>query len=143
MPTLHNPRGIHNIDIGIDYAKALSVSRRTHFSFTTGSALFYVNQGITNVSDRQLNFALLGTANLTHEMGRTWTSSIAYRRSLDFHEGFADPFLAQSVSADLRGLLSRRLSFASGAWYSSGVIGARHDQRVLHDRRDRVAASTP
>jgi opacity protein-like surface antigen len=58
-------------------------------------------------------------------MGRTWTAAVAYRRSVDFHEGFNDPFLAQSVSADLQGLLSRRLRFSSAVAYSRGLVGAR------------------
>jgi len=125
-PNMNNlsRRGIHNIDVGVDYGRALSVSRRTQFSFSTGSALFYVNQGVSNGADRRLDFALLGSANLSHEMGRTWTASIAYQRSVAFHEGFVDPFLAQSVSATLKGLLSRRLQFNAATSYSRGVVGA-------------------
>jgi opacity protein-like surface antigen len=117
-------RGIHNIDVGADYGRALSISRRTHFSFSTGSALFYANQGILSGEDRRLDYALLGSANLTHEMGRTWTTSVAYQRSVNFHEGFADPFLSQSVSAALQGLISRKLHFGSSVSYSRGLIGA-------------------
>ena len=47
---------------------------------------------------RRLEFTLLGNAQLNHEMGRTWTRRFAYQRSLAFHEGFVEPFLAQSVS---------------------------------------------
>lgn len=115
-------RGIHNIDVGVDYGRALSVSRRTQFTFSTGSALFFANQGIN--AERRLDYALLGSANLTHEMGRTWTTGISYQRSLSFHEGFADPFLSQALSASLQGLLSRRLRFASSAAYTRGVVGA-------------------
>ena len=32
----------------VDYTRALWIARRTHFSFATGSALFYANQGVTN-----------------------------------------------------------------------------------------------
>jgi len=118
-----NVAGIHNIDAGLDYGRALSVSRRTFFSFSTGSALFYASQGVTtNGSDRPFHVALLGTANLTHEMGRTWTSAIAYQRSVSFHEGFVAPLLAQSVSASLQGLLSRRLRFDASTAYTKGAV---------------------
>jgi opacity protein-like surface antigen len=117
-----NLSGIHNIDAGLDYNKALSVSRRTHFSFSTGSALFYANEGATTETGRALNFALLGNANLTHEMGRTWTAALAYQRSVAFHEGFVEPFLAQSVSATLQGLLSRRLRFDALTSYTKGAV---------------------
>jgi opacity protein-like surface antigen len=122
-------RGIHTIDAGVDYGRALSISRRTHFSFSTGSALFYANQSIEGILDYRLQFALLGSANLVHEMGRTWTAALSYRRSVDFHEGFTEPFLAQAVSADVQGLLSRRLRFSASTSYSRGLIGARSADR--------------
>jgi hypothetical protein len=118
-------RGVHNLDIGLDYARALSISRRTRFSFSTGSAFYYATQELAAGAPQRLNYTLLGNAQLSHEMGRTWTTSVAYQRSLDFHEGFIDPFLAQSVSANLSGLLARRLQFNSTAGYTRGVIGAR------------------
>ena len=96
---------------------------RTRFSFSTGSALFYATQELSAGAPQRLNFTLLGNAQLSHEMGRTWSAAIVYQRSLDFHEGFVDPFLAHSVSANLTGLLTRRLQFNSTAGYSQGVIG--------------------
>jgi hypothetical protein len=115
-------RGVHTIDAGVDYSRALSVSRRTNFSFSTGSALFYASD--VQIAGREgLHYALTGSANLTHEMGRTWTASVAVRRSVDYHEGFADPFIAQSASATLAGMLSRRLSSSSSLSYSAGTIG--------------------
>jgi hypothetical protein len=122
VPSLRR-RGVHTIDAGVDYSRALSVSRRTSFSFSTGSALFYASN--TEIAGRQqgLHYALTGNANLGHEMGRTWTASLAVRRSVDYHEGFADPFIAQSASANLVGLLSRRLSFMSTVAFSQGTVG--------------------
>jgi hypothetical protein len=116
-------RGVHTIDAGVDYSRALSVSRRTSFSFSTGSALFYASD--TELAGRQqgLHYAFTGNASLAHEMGRTWTTTVAVRRSVDYHEGFADPFIAQSASASLVGLLSRRLSFMSTVAFSQGTVG--------------------
>jgi hypothetical protein len=122
LPTL-NRRGVHTIDAGVDYSRALSVSRRTNFSFSTGSALFYANNVEVGGRDQGLHYALTGSATLSREMGRTWTATLGYRRSVDYHEGFADPFLAQSATASLSGLLSRRLSFVSTLSYSAGTIG--------------------
>jgi opacity protein-like surface antigen len=120
-----NSHGVHNIDAGIDYGRALSVSRRTRVSFSTGSALFYADTSTDGRLGSRLQYALIGSATLVHELGRTWTASAVYRRSVDFHEGFADPFLSQSVSADLQGMLARRLRFTSAVAYSRGLIGAR------------------
>jgi hypothetical protein len=122
VPSLKR-RGVHTIDAGVDYSRALSVSRRTSFSFSTGSALFYASDVEVAGRDQGLHYALTGNANLAHEMGRTWTASLAVRRSVDYHEGFADPFIAQSASASLTGLLSRRLSFMSTVAFSQGTVG--------------------
>ncbi|MEO7275063.1 MAG: hypothetical protein ABIX28_04150 [Vicinamibacterales bacterium] len=120
-------RGVHTIDVGVDYGRALSVSRRTHFSFSSGTALFYANQGISSGPVRRLEFALVGNAILNHEMGRTWTSSVSYQRSVAFHEGFLEPFISQSVSANLHGMLARRLEFTGSTAYTRGVVGAGTD----------------
>lgn len=105
----------HNIDIGADYNRALSVSRRTTFGFAFGSAV------IANEQDRL--FRLNGDASLTHEMGRTWTARLTYRRGVGYVEGFSQPFFSDSVSADLNGHVSRRLEFNALAGYSTGEIG--------------------
>ena len=111
--------GIHNIDVGLDYSRALSVSRRTQFSFATGSALFYANQGITVGADRRLDFALLGNANLTHEMGRT-LDGVARVPAVGVSSTKASSSRSwRSRSAPtLQGLISRRLQFDASTAYT-------------------------
>jgi hypothetical protein len=103
----------------------LSVSRRTHFSFSTGSAAYATDPTPLDPSGRELTYHLIGSARLTHEIGRTWTGQLSYRRGVDFHEGFAAPFLSNAAAAALGGLLSRRLSFSTGVNYSFGSVGVR------------------
>jgi len=121
------PRGMHIIDLGLEYSRALSVSRRTQFGFTTGSALYSSNVPAIEGAGRDLSYRFIGTANLTHEMGRTWTALLSYRRGLDFHEGFYDPFLSDAVGATLNGLFSRRVKFAAEGNYSFGTLGFNSD----------------
>ena len=120
------PPHIHHIDAGIDYGRALSVSRRTHVSFSTGSAILSGTGETFAGNTSGFSYHLTGAADLTHEMGRTWKAQLTYRRGVDVHEGFAQPFLSDGVNAGLGGLLSRRLSFASGADYVSGDVGLRN-----------------
>lgn len=117
------PLNVHRIDAGIDYGRALSISRRTRVSFSTGSAIIS-GQGETSGRDTSdFAFYVSGSADLTHEMGRTWRAQLSYRRSIDAHEGFSQPFLSNGASGGLSGLLSRRLSFSSGADYVIGEVG--------------------
>jgi hypothetical protein len=113
-PGTDDVRG-HDIDLGVDYARALSFSRRTSFSFSTGSS-------ITETFGVR-HFNIVGSAGLRHEIGRTWLAHLAYNRGVGFIGSFAEPVLNDSVGAGLTGLLGRRwsLSFASG--YTSGRVG--------------------
>jgi opacity protein-like surface antigen len=120
-----NPHRLHTLDMGVDYGRALSISRRTRVTFSTGSA--FLRSADTLNSAGGFTFHVLGAANLIHEMGRTWTTTFAYNRSVQFHEGFTEPLLSNAVTAELNGLISRRLRFDSLASYSFGRVGAESD----------------
>jgi opacity protein-like surface antigen len=117
------PQRLHNLDIGVDYGRALSVSRRTTIGFSTGTALVANDDLSQPQSNTNFSFRVIGEAHINHEIGRTWTARAGYRRGVDFYEGFNEPFLSDSVNASLTGLLSRRLSFQSGLDYSFGKVG--------------------
>jgi hypothetical protein len=109
----------HNVEIGVDYRRALSFSRRTSVDFGTGSAL--VDQG------GGTSFYLLADAALVREIGRTWTGRVAYRRGLQFVPGFSDPLFADTFESSIGGLISRRLSATAGGGYSGGQAGLNPD----------------
>lgn len=117
------PQRVHNIDAGFDYGRALSVSRRTRLSFSTGSAILARGQTLSNLGQNDYSYRFTGAADLTHEMGRTWKAQLGYRRGIDFREGFYDPFLYDSVTGNVGGLWSRRVRFSSSADYSVGTVG--------------------
>jgi opacity protein-like surface antigen len=118
---------IHNVDVGVDYGRALSVSRRTQLRFSTGTVMVVSDSTPLDSSGRDLNVRLLGAATLNHELGRTWTAAVGYERSVEYHEGFTDPFLSDAVSASITGLLSRSLRFDGVANYSFGIVGFNSD----------------
>jgi hypothetical protein len=116
-------RAIHNIDVGADYSRALSISRRTSFAFSTGSAILTGDTQFLANGGRKAYFRFTGDANLRHEMGRTWSAGLAYRRSVDWRETFNQPLLSDSLTASLGGLVSRRVRFSSDANYTIGTVG--------------------
>jgi hypothetical protein len=104
-----------NFDVGVNYTKALSVSRRTTFSFGTGS---------TAISDGETTrFQAIGSARLNHEIGRTWHASVAYDRNVGFIESLRQPVFTDAVTSQLDGLISRRLEFTANAQASFGQLG--------------------
>jgi hypothetical protein len=128
----------HNIDAGIDYNRALSISRRTSLSF--GSGATGVTDGRGNTS-----YHALGSAGLSHEMGRTWTARAGFTRGVEFLEGIPEPFLSDAVSVDVGGFLSRRVDVNLGGGHARGTSGVDADgseySTVTANARLRVALS--
>lgn len=106
------------LDSGIDYSRALSVSRRTRLSFSSGAT------GVRDEVD-VVRYSVIGSANLTHEIGRTWTAGLAYARNVGFIESLRTPYFYDGGSVSLAGLVSRRLTFrASGGVMYGDLIPA-------------------
>ncbi len=131
--TSGGPNQSHLFDVGVDYSRALSFSRRTTFSFRTGSASFS--------QDGRQQFLVTGDATLTREIGRSWTGGASYNRGVQYVAGFADPLLADTIQASISGLLSRRLTLNLSTGYSSGSLAASsQNYSTLHgESRLRVA----
>jgi hypothetical protein len=104
-----------DLDIGLDYNRPLSFSRRTTLRFSSGSA-FIPQDGIRH-------YRMTGDASLQHHMGRTWSASLEYRRALQFIEAFPKPVFSNSIAARVNGNPSRRVGFGVSGGYSAGEIG--------------------
>jgi hypothetical protein len=113
---------VHDIDIGVDYHRPLSLSRRTHFDFGVGSAIVNVPQ-LPGVPARR-QFGLLGNALLSHDMGRTWRARLAYNRGAGFPGGFSQAVFSDALTASLEGFLSRRVDFSTNGRFSSGSLAS-------------------
>jgi hypothetical protein len=105
----------HNIDAGVDYSGALSLSRRTTLSFSTGS---------TAIRDRQqTHFRLTGRARLERQIGRSWVAALAYTRDAYYLDRLSEVVFSDSVNFSVGGLISRRVSFRSGIGAALGDVG--------------------
>jgi hypothetical protein len=102
---------VQNIDIGIDYDKALGLTRKTSIAFHTGSSL--ADQGGSRA------FLLTGDASFTREIGRTWTARADYRRGTTILPGINELAFAVSVQGDA----TPRVGLHAGASYSEGTLG--------------------
>ena len=102
----------HNIDVGFDYSRPLSFSRRTTVSFGSGSAI---------IRDRDRNhYRLLANGTISHEIGRTWNASVAYARTAGFVEALSGPVFSDAVTLAYGGMISRQLQLLSRASASVG-----------------------
>jgi len=105
----------HEGNIGVDFHRPLSLTRRTLLTIYSGSSAFTVAN--------RTQYRAFGDARLTHEMGRTWGAALAYGRNVGFVETFDQPILYDSVTAGLGGLVTRRLELSANARASTGQIG--------------------
>lgn len=111
----------HDIDLGIDYNRPLSLSRRTTMVITTGSAIVPAEGRVS--AQGGTHYRLLGTASLNREIGRTWKAALSYGRNLEFVETFTEPLLSDTVALRLDGSFTRRVDVAVSAGLSKGSVG--------------------
>jgi opacity protein-like surface antigen len=104
-------------DVGLDFNRALSFSRRTTLQFSTGS--MGVSDGRGNTSYR-----VIGSAHLNHEVGRTWLASAGYDRNLQFVDTILQPVFSDSVNGTFGGLLNRRTQVNLGVRGSIGGVAS-------------------
>lgn len=113
----------HDFDLGVDYQRTLSFSRRTTFSFSTGSSIVNSESGSRP--------RLSGHAGLQRQVGRTWSGALQYDRQIQFLDGFAEPYLADSIGVSAHGFLGRRIDISTSSGYSTGAIGFSGGNRQL------------
>lgn len=107
---------LHNIDVGFDFNRALGPTHRTTIGFTTGTAAMTYPGG-------RREYSLTGDFRLNREIGRTGHAAAAYKRGVGFVAGFPQPFFADTVTADVGGLITRTVSLTLSGGYSKGQLG--------------------
>ena len=113
----------HLFDVGADASHDLAIARRTTFSFSTGTSMItYPASQADEAGGRSARnrFRLAGSAELRHEMGRTWAATVGYQRGVQFLEAWPDPVLSDSATAKVEGSVSRRVQFSASLRASTG-----------------------
>jgi hypothetical protein len=106
---------VHAIDLGLDYSRALSLTRRTSLSFSSGSVITKLADGMA--------YVVTGDATLVRMIGRTWNARVAVKRDVHLLDGFTEPVLANTFSTSVGGGLSRRMSMSTSVGVSQGTVG--------------------
>jgi hypothetical protein len=111
-----NPMTSHDAQFGIERRWRHPADRRTIFNVAAGPSLLLEGQqpGVIGQSSRSRLVPLVGSAALTHEMGRSWNVGVSYRRGA----GFIDGALSSTATLDIKGLVNRRVELAGSAGYS-------------------------
>ena len=121
------------IDVGVDFERVLSLTRRTTFGFTTETSM--VRKPGTG-----RHYRLNGRALLSTWLHRTWLGSVTFNRTTDFLPGYAEPLFSDNVGIAVTGLFSRRIEFISTVAAGRGVFGT--DKSVLDGRHFTLGNAT-
>jgi hypothetical protein len=109
-----------DLDIGLDYTRPLSRTRKTTMTFTLTPA---ITNGtlLSGVTDLRRQYKLIGDASIVRQIGRTWNVSANYRRGAGYYvEGVQSRIFTEAYGAGANGLLSRRTDLSVSAAYSTG-----------------------
>lgn len=109
-----------DIDFGIDYNRALSFSRKTTLTFTTGSTIVSRHGTSADPLDGGRQFRLLANVGASRAIGRYWEARVSYDRNLQFVDAFPDPFFTNGVISRISGPISRRVNLLVQADYAAG-----------------------
>jgi hypothetical protein len=121
--------GVHNIDVGLNYNRALSIAHRTSFSFGTGSNVTQ-SSGTTVGQSTRTRVFVTGFAALRRDFLRTWTASLSYQRGTSYWEGYSTFGVFDGVSLSAGGLFTDRLDASVGVTYTNGSLGSTLSNRV-------------
>ena len=104
------------INIGVDFNRALTVSPRTTIAFTTHTSMQRRTGG-------ERRFRVNGEFLLTRRFQRTWRLQLDAQRSTEIIPGFVEPLLADSLSVAVSGQFSKRIEFLTALRGSHGRFG--------------------
>jgi hypothetical protein len=124
--------GFHAIDVGVDVNRGLSITRRAKICFSTGTTLNRRTPvsnsttpgtgtagtgGTTTAQPSQLVFNLVGNANLSYDIGRSWGARIQYGRTWQVVDGTYVPYLADAISGGVSGGFGRNVGIGAMGQY--------------------------
>jgi hypothetical protein len=108
------------LDVGMDYNRKLSPTRRATFSFTVGSTRMDVPAGPTAANIGGTHTDLSAEGSVDYQFNRSWKVRGAYRRGAEFIAELSEPVFVDGVTALLSGDFARRVHWMSSAAYSTG-----------------------
>jgi hypothetical protein len=110
----------HRLNIGGQYSRALSTSRRATFRFRLSPSTLEVSEPAASapVTGRVSRVQAEGT--IDYQFRRTWRASGSYQRGVEYVAVLTEPFFSNSARADLSGLLGRRVDISVSAAFADG-----------------------
>jgi len=110
----------HRVDIGFDYVKPLSATRRMTVNFNLGSSAADIPQSTPLAIVLRREFLAVADGTFAYQFNRTWQARASYRRGLEYVVDLPEPVFADGFGAGVDGFLTRRIDLSGTVGYSSG-----------------------
>lgn len=107
------------IDLGVDFARQISIARRTSLGFHADTSVIKERNG-------PRRYRLNGGLALQRGFARTWAASFSAVRNTEFLPGFFEPLFSDSINTSIGGMVSKRAE-----WFA--VVGAGRGQFGFDD----------
>ena len=125
----------HGIDVGVEYSRQLSATRRMMFSSSFGSSSVTTpipSATATPHANRLIRMS--GDVAATWQFTRGWQTRGTFRRGLEYIAQLSEPVYIDGFSAELGGLITRRIDVLASAHYSSGASALNRDALTFDTR---------
>jgi hypothetical protein len=109
----------HDFELGVDYSRPLSATRKMIFAFGVGPRLA---QGASVANPSAQTSGMAADASMTYQMTRNWSTRGSYTRGLAFIDGLQAPVSTDAVTGLVTGFLGRRTDVWLSAASSVGHL---------------------
>lgn len=117
----------HGLDVGIEYSRPLSATRRMVFSSSFGSSTVNTPMSSRNGTDANRLIRLSGDIGVAWQFTRSWQTRGTFRHGLEYVAQLSEPVYLDGFSAELGGLITPRIEVLGSARYSSGASALNRD----------------
>jgi len=114
----------HDLDIGVDYTRPLSRTRRSQIGFSIGPTMVDGAIAPTDPEAATRHYRLIGDAFFERQMSRTWRARASYRRGIAYIEGLSGPVFNDGASVETGGFLNHRMDLTFSASAALGKMAA-------------------
>lgn len=112
------------LDLGVDFAKSLTMARRTTLAFATETS-------VTREGVGARHFRMNGTIAFEHHFLRTWRTQLSAKRATEFLAGFRGPVFTERGRASLNGYLGNRVLLNVDAEAGKGAVGINDQHQFI------------
>lgn len=113
--------GERGVQVGFDHRRPMSGRHLMTVGAQLGASKLRAPQQVEGVVGAERRYGeLWGQLTVGFEFGRTWRTQTAYRSGIDYVAGLSQPVHTDTISANVTGLLTRRLDVLGSAASSTG-----------------------